>query len=236
MDRHLDTLEALEFDLGQKWAKGLRIRFHTQKESSQLDFFDGERLKQIHSKKIVDWSHSLSGSELIEADGLIAKGDSYKKSKRKLYIKTADCAPLLYIDRESECVAALHAGWRGLAQGIHLLPFQRGFNPKTTWVWCGPCLNGTSFEVGLDMWSQFSSKDQNEFFVSKIGQQTAGDEKKFFNSWNFIEKSLKNLNIELFYNVEVDTFSHPLYASYRRWKNSGSPGLLQHNYSWISFI
>jgi copper oxidase (laccase) domain-containing protein len=235
MDRPLETLE---FDLGQKWAKGLRIRFHSQEESSALNFEDGEKLKQIHSKKIVDWnlSQSRAGFESLEADGFIAKGSSFKESKRKLYIKTADCAPLFYIDRENECAAALHAGWRGLVQGIHLLPFQRGFNPQTTWVWCGPCLNGTSFEVGPDMWSQFSIKDQNEFFAEQIGTIKASEGKKFFNSWAMIEKSLKNLRIELFYNVEVDTFTNTHYASYRRWKKAGSSGTLQHNYSWISFI
>ena len=235
MDPHLETLE---FDLGQKWAKGLRIRFHSQKESSVLDFKDGDRLKQIHSKKVVNWSptQSRAGFETTEADGFIGQGKDFKDSKRKLYIKTADCAPLFYIDRENECVAALHAGWRGLALGIHLIPFQRGFNPKTTWVWCGPCLNGPSFEVGPDMWSQFSEKDQKQFFTDKISQTVANEGKKFFNSWSFIESSLKSLNIELFYNVEVDTFSNPLYASYRRWKKEGAPGTLQHNYSWISFI
>ena len=235
MDTHLETLE---FDLGQKWAKGLRIRFHNQKESSVLDFSDGETLKQIHSKKILDWSQSQSqiGFCNQEADGFIAKGSSFKASKRKLYIKTADCAPLFYIDRESECVAALHAGWKGLAQGIHLLPFQRGFNPRTTWIWCGPCLNGSSFEVGPDMWKQFSNNDQMEFFVEKIDGQTAPEGKKYFNSWSFIEKTLKNLNIELFYNVEIDTFSNLEFASYRRWKKAGSLEKLQHNYSWISFI
>ena len=235
MGSHLETLE---FDLGQKWAKGLRIRFHTQEQSALLDLKDGERLKQIHSKKIIDWnpSESYSGYEKIEADGFFAKGSAFKKSKRKLYIKTADCAPLFYIDRENECVTALHAGWRGLAQGIHTLPFQRGLNPKTTWVWCGPCLNGQNFEVGEDMWSQFPKKDQNEFFVDKIGFQKANEGKKFFNSWSFIEKSLKSLNVELFYNVEVDTFTNLYYGSYRRWKKEGASGFLQHNYSWISFI
>lgn len=235
MDEHLETLE---FDLGQKWAKGLRIRFHNQRESASLDFKDGDTLKQIHSKKIADWSLSQSrlGFENQEADGFIARGSPFKTSKRKLYIKTADCAPLFYIDRESECVAALHAGWRGLAQGIHLLPFQRGFNPRTTWIWCGPCLNGSSFEVGPDMWSQFSAKDQNDFFVEKIDDQIAHKGKRFFNSWAFIEKTLKTLNVELLYNVEIDTFKNSEYASYRRWKKNGSIEKLQHNYSWISFI
>jgi hypothetical protein len=203
-----------------------------------LNLTDGDRLKQVHSKKILDWSltQSRTGFETLEADGFIAKGSTFKQAKRKLYIKTADCAPLFYIDRENECAAALHAGWRGLAQGIHLVPFQRGFNPQTTWVWCGPCLNGTSFEVGPDMWTQFSNKDQKDFFVDQIGSVKAREEKKFFNSWSFIEKALKEIKIELFYNVEVDTFINTDYASYRRWKKQGSPENLQHNYSWISFI
>jgi copper oxidase (laccase) domain-containing protein len=31
---------------------------------------------------------------------------------------TADCLPLLITDEQGSCIAAIHAGWRGLCDGI----------------------------------------------------------------------------------------------------------------------
>ncbi len=246
MARPLDTTpDILEFDIGQKWAKGLRIRFYNATESlnftESTDFQQSALLKQVHSKKIVTWNSGTSPAAYLqtEADGFIARGDSYKKSQKKLLVRTADCAPLFYVDRENECVAAVHAGWKGLAQGIHLVPFQNGFDPKSTWIWCGPCLNGENFEVGEDMWSQFSKEIQNngEYFSnSGPSGKVAGTNRKFFFAWSFLEKEFKKAGVELFYNVERDTSTDTSYNSYRRWKKSGSQTTLQHNFSWISFV
>ena len=126
-----------------------------------------------------------------------------------------------------------------MAQGIHRVPFEKeDFNPKTTWIWCGPSLNGENFEVGEDMWSQFSKEIQNDPKIfSKVSDSgiKAAEGKRFFYSWRFLESEYKKMDVELFYNVEVDTFSDSTFNSYRRSKNFGDKDKLQHNYSWISF-
>lgn len=238
-------LGILEFDLEQKWAKGLRIHFCDSAESLHFkdseDFQKSYSLKQVHSKKLVNWSTNASPEKYreIEADGFIARGDSYKNSRKKLIIRTADCCPLFYVDRETQSVAAIHAGWRGLAQGIHLLPFKEGFDPKSTWIWCGPCLDGDSFEVSEDMWSQFSKDIQNNsniFSLKKSTGDAATAGKRFFNCWNYLSLEFKKLDVSLFYNVEVNTFTDKNFNSYRRWKKEGNESPTPHNYSWISFV
>lgn len=238
-------LGILEFDLGQKWAKGLRIHFCNAKESRAFqnseEFKSSYLLKQVHSKNLVNWSASTSIEKYreTEADGFIARGDSFKNSKKKLVVRTADCCPLFYVDRESESAAAIHAGWRGLQQGIHLLPFKEGFDPKTTWIWCGPCLNGDSFEVAEDMRSQFSKDVQQnpDFFSPRKSTGVVAESGKFyFNCWNFLAAEFKKMGVELFYNVEVDTFLDPDFNSYRRWSKAGNQPPTPHNYSWMSFV
>jgi len=238
------NVEVLEFDIGQKWAKGIRLHFCNAGESAEFqsseDFQKNYNLKQVHSKKLVTWSPStpIAHYQQTEADGFIARGDTYKNSKKKLIIKTADCCPLFFIDRENECVAAIHAGWRGLQQGIHKVPFKEGFNPKTTWIWCGPCLNGDSFEVSEDMWSQFPSEIQknSDFFANqKSNGEKASAGKKYFHTWKYLTQEFKELGVELFYNVEVDTFEKTDFNSYRRWRSEGNTTPTPHNYSWLSF-
>lgn len=235
----------LEFDLGQKWAKGARVQFFNSQESAALktssEFNECYSLKQVHSKKLVPWSKTtpISTFQQTEADGFIVRGNAFKESKKKILIRTADCAPLFFIDRETECLAAIHAGWSGLAKGIHRVPFEEGFNPKTTWVWCGPCLNGESFEVGEDMWTQFPKDIQSdtEIFANRSPSgNTPASTKKYFYMWKYLELEFKKLGVELFYNVEVDTFSNTDFNSNRRWKKNAETGPLSHNYSAILFV
>jgi YfiH family protein len=221
----------LEFDLGQGWAKGLRLVFATRDESAAIDVSSTWHVEQYHSAQVVDVGGRQPGAEpLARADGLIAYGDEFKNSRRTLLVKGADCAPILFVDRESRQVAAVHAGWRGLAQGIHREPFQRGFDPRTTWVWVGPCLNGESFEVGDDMRSRFpADKDDPKIFAP-----ARAPEKRFFHAWRYMEREFERLKVEVFYNVEVDTFTDSEFASYRRSLREGVK-LANHNYSWVGW-
>ena len=76
----------------------------------------------------------------------------------------ADCLPLLVCHRHTPWVAAVHAGWRGLAghqgHGVieslrHALEHQ-GLDPKDCLVWLGPCIGPSVFEVGAEVVSALS--------------------------------------------------------------------------------
>lgn len=67
-------------------------------------------------------------------------------------ILSADCLPVLFADDRGSCVAAAHAGWRGLAAGvleatITALPVA----PGTLSAWLGPAIGPAAFEVGEDV-------------------------------------------------------------------------------------
>ncbi len=88
-------------------------------------------------------------------------------------VRVADCLPVLLCDTEGRAVAAAHAGWRGLAQGVLERNFRhfealvarasagtdRGDVAACTVAWLGPCIGSQAFEVGPEVRAEFLSHD-----------------------------------------------------------------------------
>jgi copper oxidase (laccase) domain-containing protein len=227
---------AMEFDLSQGWSRGLKIIFGDIEASKQFNLKTAFHVKQVHGNQITRIASTdiTRPSPLEESDGMILQGDWFRSCKRPLLIKAADCLPLFYIDRISQSLAAVHAGWRGIQKGIHLKPFESGdFNPKTTWVWCGPSLN--HFEVKSDMWKQFpQARLTAPFFTAGVDSET-----RLFSPWEYLAADFKKIGVDIFYNAEVNTQDDESFWSYRREKQAGRldaegkcAGL---NYSWMGF-
>lgn len=227
----------LEFPLAQGWCRGLSIGFEDAVSSAALPLQEFMHVKQVHGNRIYEPSYRemQSGGLLdAEADGLCFNSGQIRDSKFGLLIKTADCIPLVYVHRTEERVAIVHAGWRGLLQNIHLKPFQElGFEPRDTWVWLGPSLNGKFFEVGDDMWSLFTEKSDPEIFIK---DPELAPSKRYFDAWKKIENDFSKLEVELLYNVEVNTGNTEAFASWRRAKNAGLAKVPQQNYSWVRML
>jgi len=222
-------MEELKISLEQSWAKKLTIHFLNAAESDS--FLADEtvlQLNQVHGDRVVSWSEALAHKkQFLEADAFVATGDAFKKSRKKLMIKTADCVPLIYVDRESKSVAAVHAGWKGLQKKIHLKIFKEfSFRPQTTWVWCGPSLNGDSFEVREDMREKFSTKKQKNSQIFK--EKSPG--LYSFSPWSLISQDFEDMGVELFYNFEINTLKNEEFYSYRR-----DPQNAGRNYSLVYF-
>lgn len=227
---------SLVFDLAQGWSKGLRLAFEDTAASQLMNLDETCHVKQVHGNRVLPLPHqNLQYGGLVgEADGLWARGAAFKNSKRKLLVKTADCAPLIYVDVKSETVAIVHAGWRGLAQGIHLKVFaDKICDPLSTWVWLGPHLEGETFEVRADLTEKFP-RHLNDLNIFKPAP-TAGAH--YFYPTKLIERDFAELGVELLYDVGVDTFREQNFSSYRRARNcEGLPKNPYQNHSWIAFV
>lgn len=71
-------------------------------------------------------------------------------------IATADCIPLLLYDPENEVIAAIHAGWKGMAAGIiekAIADLQMNHGTKTVALqaWIGPAARSCCYEVPKDV-------------------------------------------------------------------------------------
>ena len=77
-------------------------------------------------------------------------------------VLTADCLPLLLCDQRGESIAAVHAGWRGLADGVieqtvAAMPAQA----DELLAWLGPAIGPQAYTVGDEVRDVFlSHQDQ----------------------------------------------------------------------------
>jgi YfiH family protein len=75
-------------------------------------------------------------------------------------VLVADCLPVLLADRAGSCVAAAHAGWRGLAAGvIESTVASLPVAPSRLVAWLGPAIGPDAFEVGAEVREQFLAVD-----------------------------------------------------------------------------
>jgi YfiH family protein len=77
-----------------------------------------------------------------------------------LAILTADCLPVLFCSRAGDEIAAVHAGWRGLAAGVleQTLAAMRT-EPALLLAWMGPAAGPQAYEVGQEVFAAFVADD-----------------------------------------------------------------------------
>jgi YfiH family protein len=74
-------------------------------------------------------------------------------------VLTADCLPLLLCDQRGESIAAVHAGWRGLAAGvIEQTVAAMPAKPNELLAWLGPAIGPQAYTVGDEVRDEFLSR------------------------------------------------------------------------------
>ena len=106
-------------------------------------------LNQTHSNRAV-----LVENEQVSRD---ADASLTRRANQVLAILTADCLPILICNHQGSEIAAIHAGWRGLASGIieaTLAQFKS--SPHECMAWIGPAICGSCYATGPEVLTQFS--------------------------------------------------------------------------------
>lgn len=112
-------------------------------------------LQQVHETAVLNLSEPTLFPELAPADAAITS-----KSGVVCCVMTADCLPLLLCDQQGTQVAAVHAGWRGMAQGIIEKAVASFDAPAADLIaWAGPCISAKHFEVGEEVREQLAGPD-----------------------------------------------------------------------------
>ncbi|MCD2450261.1 peptidoglycan editing factor PgeF [Methylicorpusculum oleiharenae] len=106
-------------------------------------------LQQVHGNTVID---------AAQADGLSAADASFTNQAGVVCaVLTADCLPVLLCSRDGLSVAAVHAGWRGLLDGV-ITNTVNVLHGKDLLVWLGPAIGSAAFEVGAEVRSAFLAK------------------------------------------------------------------------------
>lgn len=109
-------------------------------------------LRQVHGVHVARHGSDAPG---VEADASVAW-----QAGQVSAILTADCLPLLLTDQAGTVVAALHAGWRGLAAGVIEATLTAMAVPAAQILaWLGPAIGPQAFEVGADVRAVFCVPD-----------------------------------------------------------------------------
>ena len=105
--------------------------------------------RQVHGTTVVE---AALGNE-PRADGLVATARGLLVG-----IVTADCVPVLLVDRRRRVAAAVHAGWRGAAAGVLEAALGRLGDPADVEAALGPAVGRCCYEVGPEVLAAFRAR------------------------------------------------------------------------------
>lgn len=178
---------------------------------------------QIHGTLAVD-AASLQGGMTVQADASFTNSP-----KIACAVLTADCLPVLLASTDGLIVAAVHAGWRGLAAGVieETVLQMRSKGAQEITAWLGPAIGPAAFEVGSDVLDAFTQKLPQ---LSCHFKSLDGNAKFLADIYGLARTTLQNLMIENVSGGSYCTFTQDeLFYSYRR---DGVTGRMA---SWIWF-
>jgi polyphenol oxidase len=139
-------------------------------------------LRQVHGLQVLHLDADTP-------DGAVADACWTEHAGLACTVMVADCLPILLSSADGSSVAAVHAGWRGLAgqggRGIVEALFEAwpaavtaGDRAKLV-AWLGPCIGTEAFEVGAEVHAAFVSGDPHAAAAFRPTSPGPGGEPKF---------------------------------------------------------
>jgi len=177
-------------------------------------------LNQVHGNRVVNANYMNSKQLDTQKNdtGLIrpprADASFSEVANTVCAVMTADCLPVLICNRKANKVAAVHAGWRGLANDV-IETTVASLNERHSelLVWLGPAIGPQAFEVGEDVYGVFvnkQAKSATAFKQNRPGHYLA-------DIYKLARLRLENMGIEAVYGGEYCTFTDAeRFYSYRR--------------------
>lgn len=163
-------------------------------------------LQQVHGTHVLAATRqSISGQQ---ADARVTS-----ESGVVCTVMTADCLPLLLCDAAGTQVAAVHAGWRGLCDGIIEKTVCQFANPTSVMAYLGPAISQAAFEVGAEVRAAFmavATEAKDAFVPGTAGKWQA-------DLYLLARQRLQSVGVVQIYGGNFCTYRQSeLFFSYRR--------------------
>lgn len=196
--------------------EGVPHGFSTRAGATLHDILPGGalvRVKQVHSSDVATVAGGWNDDQ-PEADAMVTD-----RAGLVLGIVTADCAPVLFVDRDAGVVGAAHAGWRGANQGVIANTVAAmaalGARPEKIVAVIGPCIAQESYEVDAPFREHFAPGDAQFFRSGRAGHWQ-------FDLPGYVASRLEQAGVGWIESLNLDTYSErDMFHSYRRASHLG---------------
>ena len=164
------------------------------------------------------WLNQVHSTTVLRVQGAVLPApiaDASVTASRNVVctVMTADCLPLLVCDRDGQQVAAIHAGWRGLCNGIIEQTLAHFQDKSRVMVWLGPAIGPNAFEVGAEVRSAFIRQQAT---AAQAFHATAND-KYLADLYLLARQRLHLLGVNAIYGGNYCTYQQAAqFFSYRR--------------------
>ncbi len=157
------------------------------------------------------WLHQLHSTRCVYAADLVPESEADASWTDApgvvLAALAADCLPVLFAARDGSCIAAAHAGWRGLANGVlentvSALPVAA----DQITAWLGPAIGPTEFEVGAEVREAFCDIEASDAAHFNAGAEVG---KYYADLFGLARARLSRIGVESVYGGGVCTVGNP---------------------------
>ena len=222
--RAISTCRGLKANASTAGLAGFNLAQHVDDNVNRVQHHRFQLQSELELDRQPFWlnqTHSTSVLSLPAAAGVYDCDGSFTQSKNwPCVVMSADCLPILLCNTAGTQVAAVHAGWQGLANGIVSKMLAQFSDPSQVLVWLGPAIGPAAFEVGVNVLQAFGvdpAHTSNEFTPI-----TTKSDKWFGNLYALARKELAELGVTQVFGGEYCTLSDPhQFYSHRRDPKSG---------------
>jgi YfiH family protein len=175
-------------------------------------------LNQTHTNKVIELVSCQPMSQGVREP---FDGSFTRKPHMVCTVMTADCLPILLTDKQGSFVATVHAGWRGLANGIIANALAHISSEHQILAWLGPAISQKHFEVGDDVRETFlalSATHQHAFIRARSSTINKTSTNKWFaDIYRLATIQLNLLGVDHIYGGNYCTYEQSeRFHSYRR--------------------
>jgi len=176
--------------------------------------------QQVHHHTVTVVGPGQQGRGWFSVETAIPQTDGLMTAYKglPLAITIADCVPILLADERQRCVAAVHAGWRGIEKkilpgAVRRMILKKQSHPGSIRAVIGPAIGSKRFEVQGEALEKLRKVNPDALYTNQNSRKT------FFDLWKaahdqLIASGLHRSKIKV---IRECTYSHrSYYFSHRR--------------------